>query len=70
MLKMIVIKFSTSWEKEVILATGKMTKFKNNIGPSENLSSIENCIDSAPENSNLMTDESSDVTLEGQYEQL
>lgn len=54
----------------MILATGKMTKFKNNIGPSENLSSIENCIDSAPENSNLMTDESSDVTLEGQYEQL
>jgi len=71
MQKIIVIKFSTSWEKEVILATIKMTKFKIILVLVKiKLSCNEKCIDSVPESGNLMTDESSVVTLEGQNGQL
>jgi len=67
----IVIKSSTSWEKEVILGTVKITKFKTILVLLKiSLSCNEKCIDSVPESGNLMTDESSVVTLDGQNGQL
>jgi hypothetical protein len=71
MQKIRVIKFSTLWEKEVILVTVKMTKFKIiMVLVKISLSCNEKCIDSVPESGNLMTDESSVITLEGQNAQL
>ena len=71
MQEIIVIKSSTSWEKEVILATVKITKFKTILVLVKiSLSCNEKCIDSVPESGNLMTDESSVVTLDGQNGQL
>ena len=71
MQKIIVTQFSTLWEKEVILVTVKMTKFKIIfILVKISLSCNEKCIDSVPESGNLMTDQSSFVTLEGQNGQL
>jgi len=69
--KIKVMTFSTSCEKEVILATVKMTKFKIILVlVIISLSCNEKWIDSVPESGNLMTDESSVVTLEGQNGQL
>jgi len=66
-----VIKLSTSWEKEVILVTVKMTKFKIILVlVIISLSCNEKCIDSVPESGNLLTDESTVVTQEGQNGQL